>query len=98
MNVTIGFIKPNANWDLIPTHCQESLSDYILYGAPVGSFLTAVLSNDLRGATAKADDDNLPALRGYVVFLYNYASGDCWGSPQKHLDWLQRGREVWNAA
>ena len=90
----IGFIDPDANWELIPEHCHDALEGYVLYGRNVGDFLTAVLSNDLRGSVDRADHINQHALPRYVQFLYNYAPANCWGSPQNYRDWLQRGFEA----
>ena len=91
----IGFIEPFASWLLIPEHCRKSLQDYILYGAPVGDFLSAVLSNDLRGAIARADDDNLPRLKDYITFLYQFAPAACWGSAKNHADWIKLGLKAY---
>ncbi len=87
----IGFIEPNADWELIPMHCRESLEKYILYGVPVGDFLAAVICNDLRGAVSRADENNLPRLKDYIVFLYQYAPAKCWGDSDRHIAWLRLG-------
>jgi hypothetical protein len=78
----------------IPTHCREGFLAYLQYGQRPGSFLLAVLSNDLAEACARADDDNRPALYDYVFLLTNYAPSDAWGSPSRVSDWIERGREL----
>lgn len=40
---------------------------------PMGSFLTAVVENDLEGAVGKADSTNVRALPVYLKYFYNYA-------------------------
>lgn len=80
-----------TNITIIPPHCREGLIEYIRVGRPVGSFLTAVLSNDLREAFSRADDENLHALIDYVKYLYNYAPSQCWGSPSKVTRWIEIG-------
>jgi hypothetical protein len=80
-----------ASLDRIPAHCRDGLRDYLRYGLPPGHFLQAVLSNDLREACGRADDENRSALYDYVYVLYNYAPGDAWGSPEKVRAWIEKG-------
>ena len=72
----------------IPEHMQASLELYIREGIPVGSFLEAVLCNNLRGAVAKADDENLRNLPAYVNYLYNDAPVGCHGNADNYNKWL----------
>lgn len=76
---------------MLPAHMRESVLDYIETGAPVGGFLTALLSNDLRGTFERADEQNRAAVFVYLSFLYNHAPSQCWGSPQRLRDWQERG-------
>jgi hypothetical protein len=78
----------------IPEHCREGLSMYLLYGVPPGSFLRAVLSNDLSEACARADEENQRALYDYVYVLYNVAPANAWGSPTKVDDWIKAAQEA----
>lgn len=80
-----------ADWNLIPAHMVGGLRRYIENGIEPGSFLSAVLSNDLRGACEKADDENRHRLFDYVQFFYCYVPSECWGSPSKFKDWCERG-------
>lgn len=73
----------------IPDHCRPGLAAYITKRRPVGSFLTAVLSNDLAHAVGTADDMNIKALTAYVRFLRNVAPADCHGSPEIVAKWLK---------
>lgn len=75
----------------IPAHMYGGMKRYILHGIPPGSFLTAVLSNDLMGALGKADEDNRVALHAYGMFLYNDAPSPCHGSPEKVRAWIAKG-------
>jgi hypothetical protein len=72
----------------IPAHMEESLRRYILHGEAPGSFLTAVLVNDLHQACAHADDENLRNLPAFMCYLYNEAPSPCWGSPKKFAEWI----------
>lgn len=87
-----------ADWTLIPFHMIGGVRRYIENGIPPGSFLTAVLSNDLRGAFERADDENRGCIEGYVRFLYSYGPSECWGSPAKFNAWCQRGGLIGRAA
>ena len=78
----------------IPEHCRSGLLDYLRYGQPPGHFLRAVLSNDLKEACARADDENQRALYDYIYLLCNYASAAAWGSPEKVEQWIARGEEL----
>jgi hypothetical protein len=42
-------------------------------GYPGGSFVQAVVNNDLMGAMSYADDVNQRAIKFYTVFLYNFS-------------------------
>lgn len=72
---------------LIPSHMHGAIERYIVQGIPPGSFLTAVLSNDLKEAVARADHENQESLVNWVKFLYNHVPGAAWGSPEKVTAW-----------
>jgi len=72
----------------VPEQLHDGLTEYIAARRPMGHFLTAVVSNDLREACARADDVCRDRLHTIVFFLFNYANGQCWGSPQLVSAWL----------
>jgi hypothetical protein len=72
----------------VPETLHYGLIQYIGARRPVGSFLTAVLENDLRQAVSRADFTNRERLHAIVIFLYNFAPGECWGSPAAVARWL----------
>ena len=82
---------PNVNWELVPEHIRGGLKRYIDNGIPPGSFLTAVLSNDLMEAFGCADYINRHRLFDIVSFLYGSAPAGCWGSPERVASWIERG-------
>lgn len=73
-----------------PTLTARGLFNYMNYGARVGGFLTALLSNDLQKAVLKADDENIKLLREYVQWLTFNAPGEAWGSPEKVNAWIKK--------
>lgn len=73
----------------IPPHMHAAIRTHVIDRQPVGDFLTAVLSNDLKESVKRADHVNLLALITWVDLLYNYCPTDCWGSPEKVAAWLE---------
>ena len=78
----------NAMWSKIPEGSRGGLRRYMEHRIEPGHFLMAVLSNDLYGAVARADDTNQAALVDYVKWLCNYADSRSWGSRERVKDWL----------
>lgn len=72
----------------IPDHMHYALILYIDKRIKPGSFLLAVLSNDLADAVGRADDTNIYCLRNYVRFLKWEVPYNSWGSPTAVQDWL----------
>lgn len=81
----------SAKWELVPGHMRDGVKRYFDHGIPPGSFMTAVLSNDLREALGRADDINRERLFDIVSFLYTDAPAACWGSPEKVSAWIEIG-------
>jgi len=79
------------DWSLVPERMRHGLRLYFEQGVPPGHFLSAVLSNDLREAVARADEDNQQRLPDYIKFLYNNAPNTSWGSREKFESWCKNG-------
>ena len=71
-----------------PQRTLDGIRRYVNDRIPPGHFLTAVLSNDLRGAFSRADDENRAAMFAIVSYCYNEIPGACWGSPEAVGEWL----------
>lgn len=80
-----------ADWSLIPERMIGGLRRYIEHGISPGHFLSNLLVNDLRGTFERADEENSAIVGNYVRFLYNYAPGECWGSPDRFDAWCKQG-------
>jgi hypothetical protein len=63
----------HASLDGLPESLRAGYARWYLYGGPAGSFLQAVIENDLRGTFGKADAQNLAQLPQIVNWFYNYA-------------------------
>ena len=75
------------NYRLIPARTMYTMVKWITVGQPTGDFLYAVLTNDLKEAYGRADDDNLASMYHIVHWLYNNAPGGCWGSVERVKEW-----------
>ena len=83
--------------ELLPSHMVGAMQRYIENRLHPGSFLTAVLSNDLADAVGRADDINRDRISDIVTWLYNYAPSGCWGNPDKVASWLSGEQAEANA-
>ncbi len=61
-----------------------------------GSFLAAVVCNNLSDACKYADPSNRRKLFEYIEWLYNNAPATCWGSNEKMEAWIKQGEEKLN--
>ena len=70
----------------VPEHMREAIVNWIDGKTPpkmLGHFLYALLCHDLWEAFARADEANANSMRGWVLFLHNYAPSTCHGSAEK---------------
>lgn len=79
--------------DNIPPHMAGGVARYIVHGIRPGKFLQAVISGDLFGAAACADDMNRTCLRNYCNFFHNFSPSDCYGSAEKMEQWIEKRSE-----
>ena len=77
-----------VNYITLPEHMRQGAEDYIERGYKPGSFLRAVLSNNLVEAFGHADGINLAYMHDWVKWLYNEAPSSCWGSERRVADWI----------
>jgi len=80
----------DINYELLPDYMREGMKLYIEDGIMPGSFLQAVICNDLVGSFAKADDVNIEHMKDYANFLYNEMPMDAWGSRGKMEKWVEK--------
>jgi hypothetical protein len=67
-----------------------AMQRYVEQGIEPGSFLRALLSNDLRGAIARADGMNVARIPHWVVWMENNLPGGAWGSSERYESWILR--------
>ena len=73
----------------IPEHIFPGLARYLVHGIGPGSFLQAMLTNDLRGVMNNADDQNRAHLPEIWEFFYNHIPSAAWGSESNFLKWIE---------
>jgi hypothetical protein len=82
------------NYDLLPDHLRAGMRRYVECGIETGSFLRAVLENDLEQVISRAapglDQTDLYAIALFVRGL----PAEAWGSPEKVRAWIAKGREA----
>ena len=79
------------DYSILPEHMQHGAKLYIEHGIISGSFLTAVMENDLVYAFGAADETNRFAMFDWARFLYNEAPVNCWGSRENVEKWRALG-------
>lgn len=71
------------------------IRDYADHGGDLGgSFLHAVMSNNLMDAVLTADPENLVALPAICLYVWNEIPMEAWGSPAKVCAWIRNRRRV----
>ena len=85
MNVT------NLNLSKLPERIQAGLCRYVEHGSMPGTFLRAVLSNDLMEAYHQADSESLACLKDILNYIHWEIPGPCHGSPEAVKRWVEKG-------
>lgn len=75
----------------LPRHMEDGTIRWICYGIKPGSFLWATVTNDLRDATLRADEENIHRLRDWMLFFQNDTPPGCWGGKTLATIWQQGG-------
>lgn len=74
--------------DRVPPLVLDSLDRYVEHHIAPGSFLLAVLENNLSESFGCADMQNRYALFDIVSYIYNELPMMCWGNEEKVREWL----------
>jgi len=75
----------------IPELTMSGITNFIHKGIMPGSFLGAVLENNLKQTYGNADENNLVAIPSIVQYLYNSCPGIAWGSAREVREWIEIG-------
>ena len=58
----------------IPQHMRDSIQRYCVHHIKPGSFLSALLQNDLQNTIFNADEQNLPLIKLYLQWFHTNTS------------------------
>ena len=72
-------------------HMRSGARLYIEEGIPPGSFLTAMLENNLSEAAMRADETNAKRLPDFADWMMWDIPSRAWGSKQEVEDWIAQG-------
>lgn len=78
---------------LMPETTKETIDNYVSKGWKPGSFVRAVLENNLKMSFGCADSMNTACLKDIVKYCYNEIPFECWGSPETVKNWLNKFRK-----
>ncbi|KKL27562.1 hypothetical protein LCGC14_2383940 [marine sediment metagenome] len=78
---------------MIDRWAKQTIDMYVDQGIPTGSFMHAVLANDLMEAFNRADEQNQNNLQSICSYIQNYIPMQCHGSYKKVAKWIQDHRE-----
>lgn len=82
-DLRIECYKTNDWCHLIRRDVLEALERYVFDRIAPGSFLEAVLLNNLSEAIGQADEQNYRTLKYIVAHVYNCLPAQCWGVASK---------------
>ena len=90
-SIAIPYSKAQATPEYIniPPATLQDIYMYVEKGRISSDFLTAVISNDLKGTFNKADIYNETVIKNILRFLWNQVPADCWGSVEKMQTWIK---------
>ena len=80
----------DEKYPTIPPLIRAGLRRYADEHMGTGSFLTAVLENNLSEAIIRADVFSLAAIKDIVMYVHWEIPGNCHGSPEAVNAWLKR--------
>lgn len=81
-------------YDLVPCpHMDGALRRYLEHGIAPGSFMVALLSNNLKEAVGRADSMNRLKIVEWVEWLTQYAPSAAWGSEERVRAWVELFRQ-----
>lgn len=81
------------DWEMCAPKLRGGLIRWVESGVYPGSFLRAVLANDLHEAVVHADRDSLAGIRSLVLFVYNELPSQAWGSAEKCKKWHESKKQ-----
>jgi hypothetical protein len=75
--------------DMVPSHAQESIENYLMHGWKPGGFMSAMFAGDLFTAAGSGDQANGPAMQGIARWIMHSAPNGSWGSYEVIENWVK---------
>ncbi len=69
---------------------KAGIDRFVQHGTRPGSFVYAILSNNLIKSFRRADLENLRDMNNIVGYCNNHIPGECWGSEEKVQAWMDK--------
>ena len=89
LNKRRGEKQMNIDYNTLPDRLRHGMKLYVDHGIDPGSFLMAVLTNNLIGALNTADPNNLRDLKEIVNWFHGELPGGCWGTEDVVENWIR---------
>lgn len=80
-------LKPDPYYP-INDYIFGALERYLNHGIMPGSFMTAVLENNLMEAFGRADHFNTANMKNIISYVYHHVPSNAWGSKEKVIEYL----------
>lgn len=80
--------------EAVPAAIKDSLRRYIRDGIKPGTFLTAVLTNNLYDAILRADPTSLENMKEILLYVFEHCPMESFGSEEKLNKWVEKRRET----
>lgn len=77
----------------LPEYMWQGVEDYLMRGWEPGGFLTAVITNDLKGAFSRADMTNEHLIKEWVQFMYWHMPAISQGDRESMEFWMNKVAE-----
>ncbi|MCA1776083.1 MAG: hypothetical protein LC676_10870 [Loktanella sp.] len=75
----------------LPGHMLPGIARYLILGVRPGSFLCAMLTNDLGATVLRADEANFGRIGLWVKWLHNFAPPRSFGGEAFMQRWVETG-------
>jgi len=92
LTTNFGGVK-EVDYSGLPESLRDGMKMYLELGYVPGSFLTAVLENNLSKAVNAADSANMILLPRIVMWVYLQVPQGAWGSREQVLEWVRLKKE-----
>lgn len=75
----------------LPAYMKDGVVNFVFDGLEPGSFLYAVLCNDLKHSVINADQNNKGLIVEWALLMYNGVPVECQGNTERVAAWINKG-------